>query len=101
MKLSGIATTLSSQSFLDTYGTDAETAAYIIRLIDLGAIIVGKTRMTAFASAEKPPEDWIDFRCPRNPRGDRYQQPAGSSTGAGASLAAYDWLDYSIGTDSK
>ncbi|CZR58635.1 uncharacterized protein PAC_08527 [Phialocephala subalpina] len=100
MKLSGIATTLSSQSFLDTYGTDTKNAAYISRLIKLGAVIVGKTKMTAFASGEKPPDDWIDFRCPRNPRGDRYLQPTGSSTGAAASLAAYEWLDFSIGTDT-
>jgi Asp-tRNA(Asn)/Glu-tRNA(Gln) amidotransferase A subunit family amidase len=94
IKLSGIATSLESQSFLDTYGTDTETAPYISRLIRLGVVIVGKTKMSAFASGENPPENWVGFQCPRNPRGGRYQQPTGSSIGAGASLAAYEWLDF-------
>ncbi|KAH8820212.1 amidase signature domain-containing protein [Xylogone sp. PMI_703] len=99
-RLSGITTALESQSFLNTYGMETETAAFISRLIQLGCIIVGKTKMAAFASAENPPENWVDFRCPRNPRGDQYQQPTGSSTGAGAAMAAYEWLDFSIGTDT-
>jgi len=33
-------------------------------------------------------------------RGDMYQTPSGSSTGAGASLAGYAWLDHSVGTHS-
>ena len=56
IKLSGIATALESQSFLDTYGTDTETAPYISRLMKLGVVIVGKTKMSAFASGENPPK---------------------------------------------
>jgi hypothetical protein len=32
---------------------------------------------------------------------DGYQSPAGSSSGSGAAIAAYLWLDISIGSDSK
>lgn len=35
-----------------------------------------------------------------NPRGDGYQDPGVSSAGAGASTAAYDWVDVSIATDT-
>ncbi|KAH7305028.1 amidase signature domain-containing protein [Stachybotrys elegans] len=56
--------------------------------------------MTSFASPEEPTDQWIDFHCPINPRGDTYQSPSSSSTGAGTSLAGYDWLDFSIAGDS-
>lgn len=57
--------------------------------------------MCAFATAESPTDQWVDFHCPFNPRGDGYLKPGGSSTGAGAALAGYEWLDFSVGTDSK
>ncbi|EWG41130.1 hypothetical protein FVEG_15234 [Fusarium verticillioides 7600] len=33
--------------------------------------------------------------------GDGYQSPAGSSSGSAAAVAAYDWLDCAIGTDTS
>jgi len=57
--------------------------------------------MTSFPSSDEPTNQWIDFHCPIKPRGDRYQGPSGSSAGAAAALADYDWLDESIGADSK
>lgn len=57
--------------------------------------------MSASASDEEPTDQWIDYHCPWNPRGDMYQSPSASTTGAAASLAGYDWLDASVGTDSK
>ncbi|KAF5255207.1 hypothetical protein FANTH_133 [Fusarium anthophilum] len=56
--------------------------------------------MTSFASPEEPTDQWVDFHCPANPRGDGYQSPSSSSTGAATSLAGYDWLDFSIAGDS-
>jgi Asp-tRNA(Asn)/Glu-tRNA(Gln) amidotransferase A subunit family amidase len=70
------------------------------KLIDCGAIIVGKTKLSEFADAEDPTGDWVDYHCPFNPRGDGYLNPGGSSVGSGAAIAAYDWLDIAIGTDS-
>lgn len=99
-RLSGIKASLNVRSFLDTYGPDTETSAYVKKLIDLGAIIVGKSKTAAFAGSEKAPEYWIDFQCPFNPRADGYQVPSGSTSGGAASLAGYDWLDFSLGTDT-
>ncbi|KAH8759977.1 amidase signature domain-containing protein [Diaporthe sp. PMI_573] len=56
--------------------------------------------MTQFASSDEPTDQWIDFHCYVNPRGDKYQSPSGSSSGAAASLACYHWLDFSIAGDS-
>jgi Asp-tRNA(Asn)/Glu-tRNA(Gln) amidotransferase A subunit family amidase len=99
--LCGIKSALNVRSFLETYGPDKKTAEYVKKLIDLGAVIVGKTKMTAFAGGERAPEFWIDFHCPFNPRADGYQTPSGSTSGGAACLAGYEWLDYSLGSDSK
>ncbi|THG97905.1 hypothetical protein EW145_g7517, partial [Phellinidium pouzarii] len=37
---------------------------------------------------------------PFSPRGDGYQEPLGSSTGAAASTAAHGWVDVGIGSDT-
>lgn len=100
-RLAGVKTTMTSRAFTELYSIDNETAAYVCMLMEMGAIIVGKTRMSSFAVGESPTDQWIDFHCPFNPRGDEYQGPDASSSGAAASLAGYSWLDYSIGTDSK
>lgn len=100
-KVAGIKTTQNNRSWLSLYGPESETADFLQDLIGLGATIVGKTKMCAFASSEEATDQWIDFHAPFNPRADGYQSPSGSTTGGGASLAAYDWLDLSIGTDSR
>ncbi|KAJ3580057.1 hypothetical protein NPX13_g506 [Xylaria arbuscula] len=101
-KISGIPTTQSNRAWCELYEakSENETAAYVEKLISLGAVIVGKTQMCSFASSEEATDQWIDFHASFNPRGDGYQTPSGSTTGGGTSLAAYDWLDYSIGTDT-
>ncbi|KAI8715835.1 hypothetical protein NCS52_01092100 [Fusarium sp. LHS14.1] len=101
-RLSGIMTTQSNRAWCELYNgkPENETAAYVKTLIDLGAVFVGKTIMCSFASSEEATDQWIDFHAPFNPRGDGYQSPSGSTTGGATGLAAYDWLDYSIGTDT-
>lgn len=98
--LAGTRTTMMDRAYNELYGPESETADYAKRLLELGAVIVGKTKMCAFASAEEPTDQWIDYHCPFNPRGDGYQTPSGSTTGGGAGLAGYPWLDISVGTDS-
>ena len=92
---------MMSLAYTQLYGPEDHSAEYVRKLISLGAVIIGKTKMAAFASADEPTDMWIDYHCPVNPRGDRYQSPSGSSTGAAASLAGYEWLDYSMAADSK
>ena len=76
-----------------------KTAACIERLIEAGAIIVGKTKLSSMVSTEEPTQG-IDFQTAWNPRADGYQSPAGSSSGNGAAIGSYSWLDISIGSDS-
>ncbi|KAL8891818.1 MAG: hypothetical protein Q9192_005700 [Flavoplaca navasiana] len=99
-KLAGIKTTMTNRAFTEFHPAESETAEYIETLLQLGAVIVGKSKMCPSAAGENL-GDWIDFQCPFNPRGDQYQNPGSSTTGGGASLAGYPWLDYSIGTDSE
>lgn len=99
--LNGIRTTMMNRAYNELYPPRTSSADYVLKLIELGAVIVGKTKMSAFASAEEPTDQWVDYHCPFNPRGDGYQSPSCSSAGAGASIAGYDWLDHSIGSDSE
>jgi hypothetical protein len=99
-RLEGTQLTMMSRPWVELYGPDEESVPYTKKLIGLGAVIVGKTKMTSVASPEEPTDQWVDFHCPTNPRGDRCQSPSSSSTGAGTSLAGYDWLDFSIAGDS-
>jgi Asp-tRNA(Asn)/Glu-tRNA(Gln) amidotransferase A subunit family amidase len=88
---------MCSRAWSQLYPAAGATAPYVKYLVDLGAIIVGKTKMTQFSTSV----EWTDFHSPINPRGDCYQEPSGSSTGAAASLAGYEWLDHAVGGDCK
>ena len=96
----GTTTSAGCRAYETFYGESESTAPAIQKLIGHGAVVVGKTRTVQFASGENP-LDWIDYHCPFNPRGDGYLTASGSSAGSAAALAAYDWLDASIGTDSQ
>ncbi|KAH6620994.1 amidase signature domain-containing protein [Chaetomium sp. MPI-SDFR-AT-0129] len=98
--LSGVHTTLGSRSYAQLYGPQTQTSEIVKRLVDKGAVIIGKTKMGAYAGSEVPPEKCIDYFPPWNPRGDGYQGPSGSSSGAGASVASYPWVDVALGTDT-
>ncbi|RWA09516.1 hypothetical protein EKO27_g5579 [Xylaria grammica] len=99
--LNGVITTLGNRAYAELYGRKNASARYVDRLIAQGAVIVGKTKLSAFAGSEIPPCQCIDYFPPWNPRGDGYQGPSGSSSGAGASAAGYDWLDVAICTDTS
>ncbi|KAI0103174.1 amidase signature domain-containing protein [Nemania sp. FL0031] len=101
MHLNGIVTTLGNRAYAELYGKQNASAKYVSKLIEQGAVIVGKTKLSAFAGSEIPPNQCVDYFPPWNPRGDGYQGPSGSSSGAGASVAGYDWLDISICTDTS
>ena len=70
-------------------------------MIRLGAIIVGKAKTTQSAEGDVFTADWVDFSSPWNSRGDGYLIPSGSSAGSASAIAAYEWLDVAVGTDSK
>jgi len=98
--LKGVRTSGGSRAYREMIDVAPETAPALQKLIDLGAVVVGKTKTTQFALGERPTADYVDQIAPFNPRGDGYQHPQGSSAGTGAGVAAYDWLDFGTGSDT-
>ncbi|KAF2675361.1 amidase signature enzyme [Microthyrium microscopicum] len=92
----GLQTTLASRDFESLYGPSTTTTDYVTKLIELGAVIIGKTKTTQFATGD----NCIDVHRPTNPQGGEYQFPEGSTTGGAVSLAACSWEAASVGTDS-
>ncbi|GIC84287.1 amidase family protein [Aspergillus udagawae] len=95
----GLQTSAGSQAWIQVTPIANSTAPAILRLIDLGAVIVGKFKLAQFASGADP-WNWTDEQAPFNPRGDGYLTCSASSSGGGCGIAAYDWLDAAIGTDT-
>ncbi|EGU74531.1 hypothetical protein FOXB_14976 [Fusarium oxysporum f. sp. conglutinans Fo5176] len=73
----------------------SSTAKYAQSLIDQGAIIVGKTKISHLGAGA----EWVDQQAPWSARGDGYHRMEGGSVGAAAASAGYSWIDYSIGVD--
>ncbi|KAL4800106.1 amidase signature domain-containing protein [Aspergillus venezuelensis] len=96
----GLRTSGGNRAYYSLYEPRNTTGTAIQRLIDLGAVFVGKMGTVQFANGDRPTADWVDFHCPFNPRGDGYQDPSGSSSGPGAGIGAYEWLDIAIGSDT-
>ena len=97
ISLSGVDKTLSSKAYSEIYpSADASTSEFASKLVELGAIIVGKTKSSQFLSGRS----WVDEEKPFNPRGDGYQNPAVNAAGAGSVLGGYTWLQEVIGQSS-
>lgn len=99
-RLAGVKGSNGNRAWYDLYPASTSTGPAIQRLIDAGAQIVGLQKTSQFANGESATADWVDFHAPFNPRGDGYQDPSSSSSGAGASVASYEWLDIAIGSDT-
>jgi hypothetical protein len=97
--LKGLQTSGGSQAWARITPTANGTAPSVQHIIDLGGVIVGKQKLAQFASGANPWE-WQDEHYPFNPRGDGWLTCSASSSGGGCSIAAYDWLDYAIGSDT-
>ncbi|KAH8734004.1 amidase signature domain-containing protein [Ilyonectria robusta] len=94
--LNGTGSALSSRAWASLYSTPSMTTAGHARsLIDLGAIIVGKTKTSHLSTGV----EWVDEQAPWSARGDGYQTLFGPSVGAAAGLLGYEWLQQSIGCD--
>ncbi|GES66151.1 amidase signature enzyme [Aspergillus terreus] len=96
----GLRTSGGNRAYYSLYEPRNTTGRAVQRLIDQGAVFVGKMGTVQFANGDRPTADWVDFHCPFNPRGDGYLVPSGSSSGSGAGMAAYDWLDIAVGSDT-
>ncbi|KAI9036531.1 amidase family protein [Aspergillus affinis] len=95
----GLQTSAGSLAWVRITPVAATTAPALQRLLDQGAVLVGKYKLAQFAGGGSP-WTWIDGQSPFNPRGDGYLTCAASSTGGGCAVAAYDWLDAAVGTDT-
>lgn len=93
------AITLCNRAWIDLYPAKTKNAACVQVLLDAGAVIVCKVKLQAMTMREEPLE-CVEFTAPFNPRADGYQVPSGSSHASAAGIASYDWLDFSIGSDS-
>jgi Asp-tRNA(Asn)/Glu-tRNA(Gln) amidotransferase A subunit family amidase len=98
--LKGVRTSGGNRAYRELMEPAKENALALQKLIDLGAVVVGKTKTTQFALGERPTADYVDQLAPFNPRGDGYQHPQGSSSGTGAGIAAYEWLDFGTASDT-
>ncbi|EMC94003.1 hypothetical protein BAUCODRAFT_74794 [Baudoinia panamericana UAMH 10762] len=97
--IKGLVTSGGSQAWAYISSPANATAPSIQRILDLGGTFVGKYKLAQFASGANPWE-WQDEHYPFNPRGDGWLTCSASSSGGGCSIAAYDWLDYAIGSDT-
>ncbi|KAK1056827.1 hypothetical protein LTR74_014638 [Friedmanniomyces endolithicus] len=128
--VAGVRTSDGNRAWYHLYPPATANALPIQRLVDAGAVIVGKMKSSMFANGQEenhvlvegvataitgsnrkfisllpwfPQEatlDWVDYHSPFNPRGDGYQDPSSSSSGPGAGAASYPWLDLTIGSDT-
>lgn len=98
--VAGVRTSNGNRAWYHLYPPATENAHPIQRLVDAGAIIVGKMKTSQFANGEEATADWVDYHSPFDPRGDGYQDPSSSSSGPGAGAGSYSWLDLTIGSDT-
>ncbi|KAK4507951.1 hypothetical protein PRZ48_001686 [Zasmidium cellare] len=97
--MKGLVTTGGSRAWGLINPAANATAPAIQRIVDLGGVLVGKFKLAQFASGADP-WMWQDEHPPFNPRGDGWLSCSASSSGGGCAVAAYDWLDFAIGSDT-
>lgn len=98
--LRGLKTSLCNAAYYRLSEPAPSTAHVVRALADRGHHIVGLTKLSSMVAREEP-TDAVDFQTAFNPRGDGHQSPAGSSSGSAAAVAAYEWLDCAVGTDTS
>ncbi|KAK1958712.1 amidase signature enzyme [Colletotrichum sublineola] len=98
--LAGVRGSNGNRAWYSLYPPAEATGPAIQNLIDAGAVVVGYQKPSQFANGEVATADWVDYHAPFNPRGDGYNDPSSSSSGAGASIGSYAWLDIAVGSDT-
>lgn len=99
--LKGVHTGCGNRAYRRLHGAAEDSSSAVGSIIDLGGIIVGKTKTVEFGGSQEVLGDWSDYFYPFNVRGDGYLAATGSSTGSASSLTAYPWLDVTLGTDGE
>ncbi|KAH7262788.1 hypothetical protein BKA59DRAFT_505813 [Fusarium tricinctum] len=98
--LKDVKTSGGNRALYEMSKVKTKTAVCVQTLIDAGAVVIGKNKLSEFAFAGPYVTEHIDYLLPFNPRGDGYNSPGDSSGGSAASVASYDWLDASMGSDT-
>lgn len=98
--LEGVKTSNGNRAYYNLYPPRTANAVTVQKLIDAGAVVVGHQKASQFANGETATADWVDYHSPFNPRDDGYQDLSSSSSGAGASIGSYPWLDLALGSDT-
>ena len=96
----GLPTAAGSLAYVQTHEIPTETAPSVEKLLQLGAVMVGKTRTSQFAHGAHPWE-FRDVSYSWNPRGDEHLTAAASSSGSACAIAAYKWLEFTVGSDTR
>ncbi|KXT09816.1 hypothetical protein AC579_10514 [Pseudocercospora musae] len=98
--LKGVHTGGGNRAYRALYAAQTKSSSTVRLAISKGCIAVGKAKTVEFGGSQESCGDWIDYSYPLNCRGDGYIGATGSSTGSAAALAAYEYLDITIGTDA-
>ena len=98
--IAGLKTGNGNRAFYNLYPPASANSVVVQRLVDAGAVLIGKQKTSQFANGERATADWVDYHSPFNARADGYQDPSSSSSGAGASIGSYPWLDIAVGSDT-
>ncbi|KAH8929379.1 amidase signature enzyme [Atractiella rhizophila] len=97
--VNGLVTAAGNRAWATFKGVANDTARSVKKLLNAGAVIVGKTKTAEFASGAQA-WGWLEVQYPFNPRGDGWLSCSASSSGSACALATYEWLDFSLGTDT-
>ena len=98
--INGLKTSGGSRSYYQAYGYQNYTTETVQLTLDAGASLVGKTKTIAFALGAPRNGMEVDYPDPWSSRGDGYQNTGGSSSGSGAAVTAYEWIDFALGSDT-
>lgn len=85
----GLRTSNGNRAWYKLYPPANNSATAVQRLLDAGAVLVGKMKTSQFANGETATADWVDYLAPFNPRGDGYEDPSSSSAGPAVGIGAY------------
>ncbi|KAH7303823.1 amidase signature domain-containing protein [Stachybotrys elegans] len=98
--IDGLKTSGGSRAYYEAYGYQNYTTETVQLCESAGASLVGKLRTITFALGTPRNGQSVDYHDPWNARGDGYQSTGGSSSGSGAAVIAYDWIDFALGSDT-
>lgn len=71
----GLRTSGGNRAFYSLYEPRNLTGPAVQKLIDNGAVFVGKMNTVQFANSDTPTADCVDIHCPFNPRVRRHNSP--------------------------